>query len=49
MDIIKNIRKKKGDQKGMWRILKTLINNKTGNKPKYILFGDDEVEVTKEN
>lgn len=42
---MKNIRKKKGDQKGMWRILKTLINNKSVNKPKHLIFGDEEVEV----
>lgn len=47
MDAMKSIRKRKGDQKDMWRILKSLINKKCASKPSYIEF--ENVETTKEN
>lgn len=49
MDLMKDIRRKKSDQKGMWKILKSLINNKSVTKSKCIIFDDEEVEVSGEN
>lgn len=49
MNTMQSIRKKRGDQKGMWRILKSLISKKGLSKPNYIIFDGENMEATKEN
>lgn len=49
MDIMNDLRKKKSDQKGMWRVLKSLISEKGSNNMKCVKFENEEIEVSKES
>lgn len=48
-DFKKDIQKCNGDQKGMWRLLKTLINKKKSCKPQCIEFSDGVIDNEAKN